>query len=346
MQIIPSEKIHLRLKAALEVSLCASIFFGYVWCAYPKPLSWVHVTILIVLLCLFIYSKQSRGETWRDLGFRLDNWAPVFKKLLLITLPVITLLSVIWSQVFSINIIFYRQTDFWLKFATYPLWALIQQYIALAFFFRRLREIFSHHYLAAIFLSATLFSLAHLPNIPLVIYSFFGGLLWAWVYHKYNNLVIIIIFHAVIGTFLSTVLMMNLSVGPMTDMFRLTKTTPVYYAVDTVNEKSASSKYWPIEIKKSNGKITIKGWVAGKYSTVESVSVVMGGNEFSGKYGIKRKDVALAFNNPEYENSGFTVTIPISDIRPGNYYLKLKIKLKGIRYPHYPLKKIRIKIES
>lgn len=345
MQTIQSEKINLRLKAVLEVCLCALIFFNYVWFLYPKHTSWKHVASIALMLCLFIYSKQSRAETWRDLGFRLDNWPLVFKKLLIITLPIITLLTVIWSKIFIINITFYRQTDFWVKFATYPLWALIQQYIALAFFFRRLRDIFSPYYFFAIFISAIVFSAAHIPNIPLVIYSFFGGLFWAWIYHKYNNLVAIIIFHAIIGTFLSTILLMNLSVGPWTDTFRLTKTTPVYYAVDTINEKKASSKYWPIEIKKTDNVMTVKGWVAGKYSTVERVSVVMNGDEFTCKYGMKRKDVAIAFNNPEYEYSGFQATIPISDIKAGKYCLKLKIVLKNKRYPHYPTKKIQISIK-
>jgi hypothetical protein len=138
--------------------------------------------------------------------------------------------------------------------------------------------------------------------------------------------------------------MVNLSVGPFTDSFRLTKTTPVYYAVDRINGKLASSKYWPIEISKTDKSITIHGWVAGKKAKVEKVHIIMNGNEFIGKYGKKRKDVAESFNNSEYMYSGFQASIPISDMKPGHYYLKLKILLKNVRYPHYPSKKIWIKI--
>jgi len=339
------EKIHPRIKAALEIVLGILILFIFLWCVYPEYKSWKHLVFLLMLLGLLIYSKQSRSESWKNLGFRLDTWAPSFKKLLIITLPLITILTVIWSQAFTINLKFYKQSEFWIKLSTYPFWALIQQYIALAFFFRRLRDVFSPHHFTAIFVSAVLFSVAHLPNQPLVIFSFFGGLMWSWIYHRYNNLVTIIFFHAIIGTFLSAILMINFSVGPWTDSFRLTRTTPVYYCVDHINSMLASKKFFPIEIRKTDEVITVNGWVAGKNSKVENVSILMNRNEFVCKYGIQRKDVAVYFSNPEYEYSGFQVNIPISDIKPGYYQLKLKISLKGIKYPHYPSEKIWVKIK-
>jgi membrane protease YdiL (CAAX protease family) len=344
MHAMPLKINQPRIKAVLEIFLGILIFFSFLWCVYPEYKSWKHLVFLLMLLGLLIYSKQSRKESWKDQGFRLDNWAPAFKKILIFTLPLIIIFSVIWSQRFTINLKFYSHVEFWLKLSTYLIWAFFQQYIALAFFFRRLRDVFSPHYVPAIFLSAVLFSLAHLPNQPLVIFSFFGGLLWSWIYHKYNNLLVIVLVHAVIGTFLYTILMMNLTVGPLTDSFRLTRTTPVYYAVDRVNGKPASRKYQPIEIGKTEKVITVNGWVAGKNSTVENVSIILSKNEFVCKYGIKRKDVAAAFHNPQYEYSGFHVNIPVSDMKPGTYYLKLKILLKDIRYPHYPSKKIWVKV--
>ncbi len=334
-----------RMKASLEIVLGSLLFFGFLWCVYPEYTSWKHLLFLLMMLGLFIYSKQSRNESWKDLGVRWDNWAPSFKILLVITLLLIIILSIIWIRLFSLNFSFYKQMDFWVKFSTYPLWAFIQQYIALAFFFRRLREVFSPHHVPAVFLSAILFSAAHLPNLPLVLFSFFGGLLWSSIYHKYNNLVVIIFFHAIMGVFLSTILMMNLSVGPWTDSLRLTKTTPVDYAVDRVNGKPAGERFSPIEIKRTDKAITVNGWVAGKNSKVETVSILLDGNAFACKYGTRREDVAAFFHNPEYAYSGFQATIPIAGIKPGTYYMKLKISLKDKRYPHYPSKKIRVKIQ-
>jgi membrane protease YdiL (CAAX protease family) len=345
MQAITLEKIHPRIKAALEIVLGILIIFIFEWRLSTEYKSWKHLVFLLMLLGLLIYSKQSRRESWKDLGFRLDTWAPSFKKLLIISLPVVAILTVIWSQAFALNLEFYKESKFWIQLATYPFWAFIQQYIALAFFFRRLRDVFFPHLFPAFFLSAILFSSAHLPNLPLVIFSFFGGLLWAWIYHRYNNLVTIILFQAVIGTFLFFVLMANFSVGPGTDAFRLTRSTPVYYCVDHINTILAYKKNFPIEIRKADKVMTVDGWVAGKNSKVENVFIIMNRNEFVCTYGIQRGDVAIYYHNPAYEYSGFQVNIPLADIKPGYYLLKLKISLKGIKYPHYPSEKIWVEIK-
>jgi membrane protease YdiL (CAAX protease family) len=345
MHAITLEKIHPRMKAALEIILGILIIFIFEWRIYPEYKSWKHLVFLLMLLGLLIYSKQSHRESWKDLGFRLDTWAPSFKKILIISLPVVTILTVIWSQAFAINLKFYKQSEFWIQLSTYPFWALIQQYIALAFFFRRLRDVFFPHYVPAFFLSAVLFSSAHLPNLPLVFFSFFGGLLWSWIYHRYNNLVTIILFHGIIGTFLSAILMVNFSVGPLTDSFRLTRNTPVHCCVDHINSILARKKFFPIEIRKTDTVITVDGWVAGKKSKVENVSIIMNRKEFVCTYGFQRKDVAIYYNNPQYEYSGFQVNIPLADIKPGYYQLKLKISLQGITYPHYPSDKIWVKIK-
>jgi len=345
MHSISLEKIHPRIMALLEIILGGLIFFSFLWCVYPEYKSWKHLVFLLMLSGLLIYSKQRRNESWKDLGISIDNWVPALKNLLIITIPLMALFSVIWSQKFIVNPQCYKQGEFWLKLLIYPFWAFIQQYIALAFFFRRLNDVFPNYYFTAIFLSAILFSAAHLPNLPLVIFSFFGGLLWAWVYHKYNNLIVIVLVHAVMGTFLSSILMMNLTVGPLTDSFRWSKMTPVYYAIDQVYGKRASTEFYPIEIRKTENVIPVSGWIAGKNREVENVYIIMNGEETVCKYGIKRKDVAEYFGNRAYENSGFKVNVPIYNTTPGYYYLKLKVFLKGTRYAHYPAKKIWVKIK-
>jgi len=336
--------IQIKPKAVLELLLGAFIVYFYLWCIFPEYEIWKHILFYLIFIGLLFYSKHSRKDSFKDLGLGVDYWIPSFKMLLTIFVPAGIVLFVIWSAIFPVNLDFYKQAKFWKRLVTYPIWALIQQYVFLAFFFRRLRDILSPHYWIAIFCSAVLFSAVHIPNYPLLILSFLGGLIWSWIYHRYNNLITIAFLHGILGTFCLTLLLMYLVVGPYADAGRWTRALPAYSTIDSINMIKVNIKNSPIDIKRSTGYITVRGWAAGKRSEINKIYIRLDKEDYLCKYGFKREDVAAAYNNSTYTYSGYFVKIPIVDIKPGYYFIKLKIQLKDHRYFHYPSKKVWIKI--
>jgi len=342
----PIRSLSERNKAILEVSLGLSIVFGYAWFINPLDRWWLHAICYSIFLGLLFYSKYSRRESWRDLGFRWDNCISSGKILLAMTLISMIGLSIIWSQIYPLNLQFYRQGSFWLKLTTKPFWALFQQYIALAFFFRRLREVFFPHHYLAIFFSAVLFSSVHIPNFPLMIFCFPGGFYWAWVYQRHPNIFTIAMSHAVIAVLCSNVLLVYSAIGPAADVGRWTKKSLVYDHIDTVNGEIIPNQENPrIVTSKSDNSIVVQGWVVGVEGELEKIFIRMDGNDYSVSYGMDRKDVAVHYRNPAYRYCGFSVEIPISGIDSGLYALRLKVLMKNRHYYIYPGQRVWVEIQ-
>ena len=340
-----TQRIHTRIKATLEVSAGLFFIFGYIWFIHPRYRSWLHGVSFLIILGLFLYSKNVHRENWREIGFRWDNWFPSGK--LLITMMLISMipLIIVWSLIYPVDLYFYREGIFWSKLVTYPLWALLQQYIAQAFFFRRLREVFfPYHYLAILF-SGVIFSAAHIPNPPLMIFCLLAGIFWSWTYHKYPNLLTIALSHVVLGVICSNLLLMYNIVGPGADVLRWTQKSPVHYSLDTIQDTIPDKKKPFIIARKFNHAITVQGWAMGINGEIQEVLVRVGGKDYRASYGTERKDVALYYKNPDYLYSGFHVNIPISNMEPGFYAVSLKILLKNRFYYHYPSKRIWVDIQ-
>ncbi|MBL4682657.1 MAG: CPBP family intramembrane metalloprotease [Pseudomonadales bacterium] len=75
----------------------------------------------------------------------------------------------------------------------YVAWALVQQYIIVAYIFPRLNVLVPKYTLV---LSAAIFSYLHFPNFSLMNVTFVMGLLWYARYQKYGNWYAIAISHA------------------------------------------------------------------------------------------------------------------------------------------------------
>lgn len=333
-----------KCKTLAEAGLGAFIIFGYIWWVIPRRISWMHAVFPLIFVLLLLYSKISREESLKDLGIRLDNWYPSFKIQAAVMIPFAVILFLIWKWIFPVNYEFYKALKFWKRLFTYPLWAFIQQYMVLAFFFRRLREIFAPGYFWAIFCTAILFAAAHIPNYPLILTAFFSGLFTAWVYHKYNNLITIALFHGIFAVFFLNILLMYFTFGPFADAGRWTKAAPAHSSIDAVNFIKPNRRNSPVSIEKSEKYFTVRGWAAGKQAEIDNVFIMLNGKAYRCEYGIKRDDVAKVHENPGYRYSGYQVKIPLSDLKPGYYFITLKIRFKNRSYSHYPGKMAWIRI--
>lgn len=152
--------------------------------------------IPVGLAFVFMYlSHRLRGETIRDIGFRVDDLSRAAKWLLLPTL-VAGLLIVLAGWLgggLRFNLVPSRP-----RFLLLPLWAFAQQYVMQGFVNRR-AQILLGPGVGSILIVAAVFSLLHLPNLPLAGATFLGGLLWAISYQRVPNLLAPAISHAVLS---------------------------------------------------------------------------------------------------------------------------------------------------
>ncbi|MEO8435352.1 MAG: CPBP family intramembrane glutamic endopeptidase [Pyrinomonadaceae bacterium] len=145
-----------------------------------KLVAAVPVGLAFIFMCL---SHRLRGETIREIGFRLDNFSQAVKWLLLPTLLAGTLIVLAgWvSGGLRFNLAPSRP-----RFLLLPLWALVQQYVTQGFVNRR-AQIWLGRGMPSVLIVAVVFSLLHLPNLPLAGATFLGSLLWAAGYQRVRN---------------------------------------------------------------------------------------------------------------------------------------------------------------
>ncbi|MCX5850401.1 MAG: CPBP family intramembrane metalloprotease [Deltaproteobacteria bacterium] len=335
-----------KIKSSLEVLAGIIFIFGYLWLIYPLHSQWIKVFSAIPILLFLIYSDFNNKKSFKDLGFRLDNWHGSFKILLIFTSITIPVLYVIWQFYFPVNNLFYKDHSFWRNLVTYPFGVLCQQYLFLAFFFRRYRNIFSPHTNIAIFFSALTFSVIHIPTPPLIIFCFVAGIVWAGTYNKYPNLFTITISHSVLGIFCASILLVYQTVGPSADIGRWCQNQDsVYGFIDNVNyiKPYKNDHVLDVNISHEKNSIFVEGWVAST-NKIKNIRISLGGKDYSVHYGDKREDVATHFNNPDFSHSGFNARIPISDFALGYHKLLLKVYLEGELFYHSPGAKIWVEL--
>ena len=88
----------------------------------------------------------------------------------------------------------------WLNFKQpvgYFLWALVQEFLLQSFFFTRCEDLFGGA--TAVWVSATLFAAAHLPNPILTTFTFIGALFFCEMFRRYRSIYPIAVVHAALG---------------------------------------------------------------------------------------------------------------------------------------------------
>ena len=340
-----SQQENSRTLALLEVVLGLTLLFGFIWVVYPSYLEWEYAIWLVMFVGLLATSNKAHSETRETLGLKIDGLVPSFFVLCIFCIITIPTIYFIWKQYFPVSTEVLSDRKHWTDFFTYLLWAFAQQYVSLAFFFRRLNNVSPNHPVFAIVGSAGIFAGAHLPNIPLTLLTFLAGLFWAWTYKRFGNLISIVISHAIIGFFLSKVAMMNLTVGPWTDYFPWPTPDPIVYGIDHVNGLDPDKADGPINVsQRTTAVVQVAGWIIGKERRIKEVVAALHGREYPAKYGFRRADVMEYVKRPDDVRSGFVVEIPVDNEDPGYHLLRLAVLFEDSTWRYHLSDTVWVKI--
>lgn len=184
-------------RAACEIACLVLLVEAIMWIApmvRDERAASLGLSSVIIVLLVTCYVRDKR--TARMLGLRLDNFLSVIRRLALpLGAFVVSVVVVGWAAgTLRFGAKFYSML------LSVPLWALLQQYMLLAFINHRLRVLTGARSAAA---TALMFALLHFPNPILMIVCAAGGYIWARDYEREPNLFATAVTHTVASAFLA-----------------------------------------------------------------------------------------------------------------------------------------------
>jgi hypothetical protein len=186
----------------VELSTMAAVMLSYIWIwrgSFPGDF-WVCVALY---LAIGVWSHVRRGETAREIGFRLDNLGPALLRALIWIGPLIVLAFTVGMLLDSIHLT--TSARWHLHWIRRIAWGTLQQYGLLCFFYRRLGELLPGRW-PPIFAAAGMFALFHLPNPFLTLVTLGAGVLSAWLYRRIPNVWALGLFHGLLASAISRAL--------------------------------------------------------------------------------------------------------------------------------------------
>ena len=209
--MLVSSPTHSSRWIAIELSLIYSLIQIYIWrwqSTWPS-------TVWLILLLLFASHLWHR-DSFRSLGFRIDNFLPSAREACWAAIPLLLLLvliGILSERLWSIPVDWRSVTPV----LRYMLWGTFQQYGLQGYFHNRLSRVISQPLWSSA-VNAVVFMSFHIPNPVLMAFTLVGGFACSMLYLQSRNLFVLGVFHGVIGLLLSNVFprewMLNMRVGP------------------------------------------------------------------------------------------------------------------------------------
>jgi membrane protease YdiL (CAAX protease family) len=173
-----------------EVALIFGLLEAVMW----TPRSFAH-TLLIVSLVGSALWLGLRGRTGEELGLAWPSrkgmaWILGTGCLLAIAIPGFVRLV---GQPVPANVDWPRFQNLW----PYVIWAFAQQFLLQSFLYVRLESLLGSR--VAVLATILLFTVAHLPNLPLTALTFAGAVFFTEMFRRYRSIYALGIAHAMLG---------------------------------------------------------------------------------------------------------------------------------------------------
>lgn len=174
-----------------EMAVAYGLIQVTIWTAPPQQriLFWIAAAWFFASAVL----AKLRGQ---PLGFKRPPMRMTITVVAL-TIVIVVLMGAIAAALGTLHGLFGVRAPLWHAWG-YLLWSVVQQYIQQSFFFVRIEKLISNGVFAS-FLTALLFSLAHLPSPVLTGVTFAGGWILSELFRRYRSLYPLAFAHGVIG---------------------------------------------------------------------------------------------------------------------------------------------------
>lgn len=222
----------------VEIAAVGGIYFYVVWIwglqmAESSGLivaSWIIFSFIGIYLLwispVLLHRDKPETRGWILMGREgrrpgsLKNAWPFYAALTLVGVVLLLVYAVVINGGMPPQI---NEKSMALKFLVYLGWAFVQGVFFYNFILVRLRGVVRFitrqsntllHCGVVVVLSAALFTLFHVPNIPLMMFAFPAGIVWSWMFYQRPNIMLMVLSHAVLGTTLHQVVQLHTRIGP------------------------------------------------------------------------------------------------------------------------------------
>jgi membrane protease YdiL (CAAX protease family) len=179
-------------RSATAPLLPVAIVFLAILVAAWTPIGTYNTAAVLMATISILWFTASSGSTSRQLGLAqpLSGIAPTVLAGVLAVLWVaaVGLLLRAWGPPHPVP---------WNRAWQYGLWAVMQEFIFLSFFYTHLERVLGPR--PAVFWAAVLFAVVHIPNPILTILTFIGGMLFCELFRRYRNVYPLGFVHAALG---------------------------------------------------------------------------------------------------------------------------------------------------
>jgi len=198
-----------RGQAWMDILAMTALLLSYMWVwqrSFPGEL----FVCIGLVVGLAVWSHRRRGESARDLGFRLDNLAPAAVKVFLFVGPLIAFILIVGVTLETFRVP--ARDELLARLIVLPLFGVAQQYLLLGFYLRRFEEALPGQRWPVL-ATALVFSLLHLPNSFLVGATFAAGIGSCWLYRRAKNLWVLGLAHGLLSLAVSVSISKSLASG-------------------------------------------------------------------------------------------------------------------------------------